>query len=48
MKALKRFSVEKFHARVGDTINDKDLPKSIINRLIKSGHISKPEKKPKK
>lgn len=45
MKALKRFSVGKFHARVGDPINQSDLPKSVIRRLIKSGHITAPEKK---
>lgn len=45
MKALKRFSVGSFHARKNDPVNEKDLPKSVINRLVKSGHISKPEKK---
>lgn len=50
MKALKRFSVGKFHARIDDPINSKSLSKTMIERLVESGHISAPEapKKAKK
>lgn len=50
MKVLKSFSIPslKIFKNSGSPIKSGEIPKEILTRLQKSGHISKPVKKAKK